>query len=272
MASIALAAVGDARAVARNAKRGLRRAADTATAKTAALITELERTTELVERIAAQTRVRLAGDTPDGATRIVSLHDADARPISKGRLGKPTEFGYKAQVVDNVDGIVLDHEVVMGNPPDAPMLVPAIARIKARFGRAPRAVTADRGYGEATVETELKNVGVKTVAIPRKGKPGAARQKVQRSRGFVKLIKWRTGSEGRISNLKHRWGWARTLMDGVDGAETWCGWGTLASNSVKISALIEAKDDRHAEPAATPAPRPTATGPPSPPSRSRRPA
>ena len=54
------------------------------------------------------------------------------------RLGKPVEFGYKAQVVDNADGVVLDHRVVIGgNPPDAPMLVPAIARITARFGRAP---------------------------------------------------------------------------------------------------------------------------------------
>ena len=60
------------------------------------------------------------GGVPDGSTRVVSLHDADARPIAKGRLGKPVEFGYKAQVVDNVDGVVLDHGVVVGNPADAP--------------------------------------------------------------------------------------------------------------------------------------------------------
>jgi IS5 family transposase len=33
---------------------------------------------------------------PDGATRLVSLHDPDARPIRKGRIGRPVEFGYKA--------------------------------------------------------------------------------------------------------------------------------------------------------------------------------
>jgi IS5 family transposase len=47
-------------------------------------------------RIAEQTRQRLSGTTPDGATRRVSLHDGDARLIAKGRLGKPVEFGYKA--------------------------------------------------------------------------------------------------------------------------------------------------------------------------------
>jgi hypothetical protein len=41
----------------------------------------------------------------------VSLHDADARPISKGRLGKPVEFGYKAQVAENDDGVIVDHTV-----------------------------------------------------------------------------------------------------------------------------------------------------------------
>jgi transposase, IS5 family len=59
--------------------------------------------------IAAQTRQRLAGVTPDGATRRVSLHDPAARPIAKGRLGRPVEFGYKGQVLDNVDGVVLDY-------------------------------------------------------------------------------------------------------------------------------------------------------------------
>ena len=94
-----------------------------------------------------QTRSRLAGVMPDSATRIVSFHDVDARPIRKGRLGKSVEFGYKTQVVDNADGIILDHIVEIGNPADAPQLAPAIARITERAGRVPTAVTADRGYG-----------------------------------------------------------------------------------------------------------------------------
>ena len=237
MAAIAERTVVDARHVAVNARRTLRCAKDQATGKTIALLAELERTADLVERIAAQTRVRLGGETPDGSTRVVSLHDPDARPIAKGRLGKPVEFGYKAQVVDNVDGIVIDHTVTHGNPPDAPQLVPAIERIKARFGRAPRAVVADRGYGEAVVDDGLEQLGVKRVVIPRKGRPGAARQTVQRTRSFRKLVKWRTGSEARISCLKRDYGWRRTLTDGETGAATWCGWGVLAHNATKIAAL-----------------------------------
>jgi transposase, IS5 family len=238
MVDIAEAAVADARAVVRNARRSLTWAGATASAKAVAAVAQLERTAGLVERIAAQTRARLAGDIPDGSTRIVSLHDGDARPIRKGRIGKPVEFGYKAQVADNADGVVLDYGICQGNPPDAPMLAPAIARIKARFGRCPTAVTADRGYGEAGVDAELHGLGVKRVCIPRRGKPGAARRKTQRGRGFTKLVKWRTGSEARISCLKRDWGWSRTLIDGEAGAQTWCGWGVMAHNSAKISRLI----------------------------------
>jgi IS5 family transposase len=63
---------------------------------------------------------------PDGATRLVSLHDPDARPIRKGRLGKPVEFGYNAQILDNADDVILDHTVEIGNPADAPQLAPAV--------------------------------------------------------------------------------------------------------------------------------------------------
>jgi transposase, IS5 family len=188
-------------------------------------------------QIAAQTRQRLAGITPDGATRRVSLHDGDARPIAKGRLGKPVEFGHKAQVTDNEDGIVLDHTVEMGNPADAPQLAPAIARVKKRTGRAPGTVTADRGYGEKRVDDALHDLGVRTVVIPRKGKPGKARQAEEHRPAFRRTIKWRTGSEGRISTLKRGYGWNRTRIDGTEGARIWTAHGVLAHNLVKISAL-----------------------------------
>ena len=175
--------------------------------------------------------------TPDGATRLVSLHDADARPIAKGRLAKPVEFGHKAQVCDNDDGIVLDHDVQPGNPADAPRLRPAVERVKKRTGRTPQTVAADRGYGEQAVEDALHDLGVKQVVIPRKGRPGKARQAHERQPTFRRHLKWRTGCEGRISNLKRGYGWDRTMIDTTEGARTWTGHGVLAHNLIKISAL-----------------------------------
>ena len=143
-------------------------------------VNDLTELLDATRRIAAQTRQRMAGTIPDGATRRVSLHDPDARPIAKGRLGKPVEFGHKAQVCDNDDGIVLDHDVQPGNPADAPRLKPAVERVIKRTGRKPRTVTADRGYGEAGVDDDLHDLGVRNVVIPRKGRPSKARQADER--------------------------------------------------------------------------------------------
>lgn len=188
-------------------------------------------------RPAAQTRQRLAGTTPDGATRRVSLHDPHVRPIAKGRLGKPVEFGHKAQVTHNDDGVIVDHSVEMGNPPDAPQLAPAVKRVITRTGRPPRTVTADRGYGEKRIDDALHKLGVRNVVIPRKGTPGAARRSQEHRPSFRRTIKWRTGCEGRISTLKRGYGWDCARIDTTEGTRIWVGHGVLAHNLVKISAL-----------------------------------
>lgn len=196
------------------------------------LVTIIERTSQVV----AQTRSWLAGVMPDSATRIVSMNGPDDRPIRKGRLGIPVEFGYKAQIVDD-DSVVLDHNVEIGNPADGPQLAPAIERIKHRTGKAPRAVTADRGYGETKVENDLHELGVRDVASPRKATPSAARREFEHRRAFREEVKWRTGCEGRINRIKRSYGWDRTELVGIQGARIWCGHGVFAHNLVKIGAL-----------------------------------
>jgi len=253
LADLAQATVRDAQPLLVNARRALRQArvkaatlaeagvrdaaAGRRRGRLARAVNDLSNLLEATEQIIGQTRQRIAGITPDGASRVVSLHDRDARPIAKGRLGKPVEFGYKGQVVDNDDGIVVDHSVEQGNPPDAPQLAPAVARVKKRAGRTPGTVTADRGYGEARVDNQLIELGVTNVVIPRRGKPTQARRAEEHRKTFRRTVKWRTGSEGRISHLKRGFGWDRTRIDGTEGARIWTGHGVLAHNLVKISAL-----------------------------------
>ena len=188
VAAVAAAQLADADRIVANTRRAQAQRQSGARAGPAgrcmALVDALQTTIHRIRQLLDQTRVRVAGGMPDGATRLVSLHDPDARPIRKGRIGRPVEFGYKAQVADNPDGIVVDHTVMLGNPPDAPLLVPAISRVIARTGKPPGAVTADRGYGEARVEREVADLGVARIAIPRKGRAGPARQAIERGRGF----------------------------------------------------------------------------------------
>jgi IS5 family transposase len=238
LADLADKAAAEAAAVLRNGRRALPRAlSGQMRGRLRRALDELAVTIERTTRIAAQTRIRLAGQTPEGATRLVSLHDPDARPIRKGRIDKPVEFGYKAQVSDNDDGVIPGYSVEPGAAPDGPQLVPAVKRIHRRTDRMPGAVTADRGYGQPAVGRDLHDLGVRTVAIPRQAKTSATRKTIEHSRSFHRLVKWRTGSEGRISYLKRGYGWDRTRLDGRNGAAIWCGHGVFAHNLVKIAAL-----------------------------------
>jgi IS5 family transposase len=238
LADLAQKAAAEAAAVLRNGRRAVPRAlSGQIRGRLRRALDELAVTIGRTGTVVAQARTRLAGQTPEGATRLVSLHDPDARPIRKGRIDRPVEFGYKAQVTDNDDGIILDYSVEYGAAPDGPQLAPAIERIRRRAGRLPAAVTADRGYGQPAVERDLHELGVRTVAIPRQARTSPARKTIEHSRSFHRLVKWRTGSEGRISYLKRSYGWDRTRLDRRKGAAIWCGHGVFAHNLVKIGAL-----------------------------------
>ncbi len=69
--------------------------------------------------------------------------------------------------------------------------------------------------------------------------PGKARQVEEHRPAFRKTVKWRTGSEGRISSLKRGYGWDRTRLDGTEGARIWTGQGVFAHNLVKIGSLAD---------------------------------
>jgi transposase, IS5 family len=116
LADLAEATAGEASKVLVNARRGIAHHGGQACGRLVAAVTELEIILGRTGQVITQTRSRLGGVMPASATRLVSLHDPDARAIAKGRLGKPVEFGYKGQVVDNVDGIVLDHSVHLRQP------------------------------------------------------------------------------------------------------------------------------------------------------------
>lgn len=110
---IAERAVTEARAVVRNARRSLARTGTTAPTT----VDALDITAERAERIAAQTRLRISGTTPAGSTRLVSLHDPDARPIAKGRLGKLRRGSRRPGDCDPADAS-------LPNPSSAPVALP----------------------------------------------------------------------------------------------------------------------------------------------------
>ncbi|NGO41159.1 transposase, partial [Streptomyces ureilyticus] len=117
-----------------------------------------------------------------------------------------------------------------GNPPDAPQLVPSVERVTTLTGRPPGTVVADRGFGTAANDRALAELGVQRIGLQRKGTPGKARREHERTRPFRRMRNWRVGIEARISHLKRSFGFRRTRLRRLAGAQTWTGLGIFAYN------------------------------------------
>jgi IS5 family transposase len=178
-------------------------------------------------RVATQIRQRVAGGQI--TDRLVSLSDPDARPIRKGKLGKPNEFGYVAQLAEvtpntkrGARGFILPPASAPGNPTENTLLPQTAAELVA-LGLSPREVAVDGGFNTGPTNDALAPIEPERVFISGRQQPGSRR--TQR-----RMQRYRTGAEGRISHIKRGYGLRRSRLKGDQGQRIWTAWGTLAYN------------------------------------------
>jgi IS5 family transposase len=159
--------------------------------------------------------------------RLVSLADPDARPIRKGKLGKPTEFGYVAQICEITEntrkgarGFILPAGHQPGNPSENRLLPQTAAELD-RAGIRPREIVLDGGFMPGPTKDAFTELTDHEIQISGRHEPGSRRTRKRRAR-------YRTGIEGRISHLKRGYGLRRSRLKGDDGMQIWTGWAILA--------------------------------------------
>ena len=184
---------------------------------------------EIAEKILEQTKQKLSGVT-SVAERIVSLHDPEARPIRKGKLKKPNEFGRTLQLVQDYSGIILDYELQHGNPSDKTELLPLVKKFKKRFGRAPSELAADKGYYSEENISLLKEINVKRIGIAKIGRLSKTEKKKQHSRWFKNLQRFRCGIEAGISMLKRCFSLGNTKVRGTKATAVCVNWAIFSYN------------------------------------------
>lgn len=87
----------------------------------------LQDTIDRTEQIISQTAAVQQGNTRIH-NRIISMFDTEARPIRRGKVTAPTEFGYKLLLVESEEKIITDYQVLDGNPNDDTLLESAVDR------------------------------------------------------------------------------------------------------------------------------------------------
>lgn len=216
--------IAEARKLAAATRRKARGRGAKAKLKAAA---QLEELADRCEKVAKQIKQRVAGEPIKD--RLVSLFDPDARPIRKGKLGKPNEFGYVSQLAEVTEntkrgarGLILPASTELGNPAEETLLPGTVSELQ-RLGITVREVALDGGFKAGPTNTALEDLQPKTVFIAGRQEPGSKR--TQR-----RLRRYRTGEEGRISHLKRRYGLDRSRLKGDHGRQIWTEWGILAYN------------------------------------------
>lgn len=84
---------------------------------------------------------------------------------------------------------------------------------------------------------QLTEMGVKQVALPRRGKLTAPCQAHQKQRWFRSLQRWRAGIEGTISLLKRKYGMRRARLRGHGGARSWVAGSVWAHNLTRLATM-----------------------------------
>jgi IS5 family transposase len=216
-----LAALARRRARGRGAQAKLRAAA------------RLEQLVERCEKVAEQIRQRVAGEPI--TDRLVSLADPDARPIRKGKLGKPNEFGYVTQLAEVTEntkrgarGLIVPAATAPGNPTEDTLLPDTVAELT-RLGISPREVALDGGFNTGATSAAFAPLAPERIYIAGRQEPAAKRTR-------RRLARYRTGKEGRISHLKRRYGLDRSRLKGAEGQQTWTEWAILAYNADTLAA------------------------------------
>jgi IS5 family transposase len=190
---------------------------------------DFERDLRIAEEILEQTEQKLNGvsSIPE---RIVSLYDPEARPIRKGKLKKPNEFGRTLQLVQDSSGVILDHELQHGNPSDKTELLPIVKKFKKQFRRVPSDIATDKGYYSQENIRSLRSLKVKRTAIPKIGRLSKKEKRRQHSKWFKTLQRFRCGIEAGISMLKRCFSLGDVHVRGTKATAVCVNWAIFSYN------------------------------------------
>ena len=190
------------------------------------LVEQLHATLALVERIGRQTRARVFEGNTHYPDKVVSIFEPHTEIIRKGKLAKPTEFGRRVKIQEAEGQFITDYDVCERGTVDGDLWLPALDRHIALFARPPDLAVADGGFASRRNEQSARARGVRQVVLPRQPRES-------RSRSARAALRWRTGSEGRISALKRCHGMRRCRYRGVSGMQRWVGLAVIA-NDLKV--------------------------------------
>jgi transposase, IS5 family len=168
--------------------------------------------------------------------RLVSFADPDARPVRKGKIATPTQFGYVSQLAEltgstrrGARGLILPPVTRPGSVHENDLLPATVAELRG-LGLRPREAAVDAGFAVGRTRGALADLGTEPFIVGSRSNRGSSRTR-------RRLARYRVGAEGRIAHLKRGYHAGRSRLRGATGAAIWMNWAVLAYNLDTAAAL-----------------------------------
>ena len=163
--------------------------------------------------------------------RIVSISQPHVRPIVRGKIASPVEFGAKISV-SVVDGYVFLDRLSWENYNESADLKGQVEKYKERHGYYPESVHADKIYRTRENRRYCEGLGIRLSGPP------LGRPKKNRDKEKERLVRQdeidRIAVEGKFGNGKRKYGLGRIMSKRADTSESSIGMIILVMNMEKI--------------------------------------
>lgn len=198
----------------------------------------LQQLQPLMQQVYSMTqRKQIEGKSVPNDEKLFSIYELHTDIIVKG--GREVLFGHKVNLTDSKSGLILDCEVLKGNPADSQLFGKTLERVQSNYNKTPKSVAADGGYASKANLTKAAGMGLTNIVFNKV--VGSLKNLVSSKNMQTRLKKWRSGIEATISNLKRGFGISRCNWKGWDNFQSKTLWSVIGYNIRVMTGLVIAK-------------------------------
>jgi len=169
--------------------------------------------------------------------KIFSIYELHTDIIVKG--SREVQFGHKVNFAGGKSNLILDCQILKGNPSDKKLYQPTMNRVISNYGTIPRDVATDGGYAWKENILYSQEIGIKNIVF---NKIVGSLGNVTSSKKMATILKkWRSGMEAVISNFKRGYDMFLCTWKGWKHFQAKVLWSAIAYNIRVMTGIILGK-------------------------------
>ena len=179
-------------------------------------------------------RKEIKGESVSSDEKIFSIYEQHTDIIVKG--SRDIQFGHKISFAGGKSNLILDCDILRGNPADTTFYQPTIERILSNYERTPKSSATDGAYACSGNVEFAKEKGIVNIVF---NKLVGSLKSIASSKNMeTRLKKWRSGIEAVISNIKRGFNMFVCNWKGWEHFQAKVLWSVIAYNIRVMTGIV----------------------------------